>query len=205
MMELKLKRIAKRDTYTIGKLFIDGEVWKPIERFIGYEVSNLGRVRSVDRIVTRSDGKTIKIKGRILRDNVGTNGYSYVICSINGKQHTIYIHKEVASAFIGEPNGLDVDHINSNKIDNRLENLRYLTHFENSSRSNKGRHKDNSMEKNPRTKIVVGYLEGVEIERFDCAKKVSFKYGINYSTLKKHLQKEGIKINGILYQYGIGT
>jgi len=196
-MELRLKRIAKKETYTIGR-----EEWRKTSISPFYEVSNMGRARSLDRTIVRSDGVVVRYKGKILKPNIGTNGYKYINCAVDGKHITVYLHKEIARVFIGDPNGLDVDHINSVKTDNRIENLRYLSHFENSSRANKGRHRDHSLEKNTRAKTVVGCLNGKEYERFDCAKKITIKYGVNYSTLRRKLQTGGIVINGINYSYG---
>ena len=179
----------------------ENEEWRSFSCSDDYEISNYGRVKSLSRTIIRSDGNIQKIKERILRQGIGTTGYHYVICCIDGKHKTVYIHQELMLAFVGKPNGFDVDHINSVKTDNRLCNLRYLTHFENSSRANKGKHKDNSMEKNPRTKSVVGYLNGKVVESFDCAKKISLKYGINYSTLRSRLQNNSLIINGVNYFY----
>ena len=178
------------------------EEWRKLSRCNDYEVSSLGRIRSLDRTISCKNGVKRNIIGRILKQGISTNGYKYVICRINGKSVTIYTHQEVARAFIGNPCGLDVDHINSIKTDNRFENLRYLTHFENSSRANKGKHRDNGMEKNSKAKLVIGHKDGIEIERFDCAKKISIKYGVGYSKLRYHLQRGGIEINNIKYRYG---
>lgn len=199
-MEIRLKRITDERWYSLEDL--PNEEWRDMSYSPYYKISNYGRVKSIERIIVRSDGYTKSINERILRPNIGTSGYLYVNCSKKGKNKTIYIHQAVALAFIGEPNGMDVDHINSIKTDNRLENLRYLSHFENSSRANTGRHKNNSMEKNPRAKHVIGYLDNKEVEHFDCAKKLTKKYGVHYSSLRRYLQNGGLTINGIFYCYG---
>ena len=178
-------------------------MWKYIKNFEGlYQISTEGVIRSLDRIVKTKKGKRT-YKGTVLKPNVGTNGYYYVGLSKNGKSKTYYIHKVVTDTFLENPNNLsDVDHINGNKLDNRLENLQYLSHFDNSSKSNKGVcRKSNKMEKNPKAKNVVGVKDGVIVERFDCAKKITLKYGINYSTLRKQLQNNNCIINDIQYYY----
>lgn len=80
-----------------------------------------------DYIITR-DGNVISPSGKVLNARVSKNGYLRVI--INGKDY--YIHRLVANAFIpNEDNKLELDHINGNKKDNRVENLRWVTRVEN--------------------------------------------------------------------------
>ena len=181
------------------------EIWKDIKGYEGlYQASSLGKIRSLDRIITTKKGK-IFYKGRILRDSLGTNGYKHVVLSKNGDRNTKYIHNLVASTFLDVIDGYNVDHINSIKTDNRLENLRYITHFENSSRANKGRYKCNSMEKNPKSKNVYGIDNGEIVKKYDCAKKFCMDIGMNYSTFKRRMQNGGITINNIHYIYGVKT
>ncbi len=186
---------------------IKKNMWKFIKGLKNcYQVSTNGEVRSVDRTIKTKRGLW-KYKGKIISQNIGTNGYYYVNLSVEGKHKTYYIHRLVAETFLDNTDNLsDVDHINENKLDNRLENLRYLTHFDNSSRSNKGKcRRDMSLEKNPKAKKVIGFKDGKIVEKYDCAIKVSNKYNINYSTLKRQLQNNNCIINGIEFYYEINT
>lgn len=180
-------------------------MWKGIKNFENYyQISTKGIVRSIDRRVKTAKGYRF-YKGRVLEPNIGTNGYYYVILSKPGVSKTAYIHKLVADAYLENPNSLsDVDHINENKLDNRLENLRYLSHCNNAYRSNKGVDRyDKHLEHNPKAKKVIGTKDGKVIETIDCAKKMVDKYGINYSTLRKQLQNDNCIINGVKYYYEI--
>ena len=104
------------------------EVWKPVVGWENaYEVSNLGRLRSIDRIVF---GK--HLKGKILQECTDQQGYSTVILSYCGHRHSTRRHRLVAEAFIPNPERKrDVNHLNGNKSDNRVENLEWTTHREN--------------------------------------------------------------------------
>lgn len=104
------------------------EEWQDIEGFIGlYQVSNLGRVRSLDR----NDSAGRPRKGRVLRP--GTNfGYPFVNLSKNSENHVVRVHSLVAEAFLGpRPDGYQVNHKDCNKTNNRADNLEYVTHAEN--------------------------------------------------------------------------
>ncbi len=118
------------------------EIWLPIEGFPRYEVSNMGRVRSN----CCKDGRKKKF---IIKPSLKANGYYSVklfdIVPEIGKvkiKH-VSVHRLVARAFLGEcKKGLVVDHISGNRLDNRLENLRYASPSENQANKHTERFKD---------------------------------------------------------------
>jgi hypothetical protein len=113
------------------------ENWKQIEGFKNYMVSDLGNVKSVDHetfgsATNQHVSYTRKFKGRLLKPGKNSAGYFVVRLSNEGKLKLFNIHKLVAHAFLGPcPEGKEVDHRNGNQLDNRSENLQYLTHKEN--------------------------------------------------------------------------
>lgn len=104
------------------------EEWRPVPAFEAwYEVSSLGRVRRIKQAC----GTTI---GKVLRPGRNRLGYPYVVLSREGRVTTHTVHKFVAGAFLGpRPDGLDVNHIDGDKANNRAENLEYCTRAANLS------------------------------------------------------------------------
>lgn len=111
------------------------EEWKDIPGYEGYyQVSNLGRVKSLSRKVfinqhTRLMPEIIKIPQKH-----STGNYQSVVLSKHGKKTTRLIHRLVAKAFIPNPNNKpEVDHIDGNQTNNKATNLRWVTHKENTN------------------------------------------------------------------------
>ena len=116
------------------------EEWRPIKGYEGlYEVSNLGRVKSLERYDTLGRKK----KEKILSSKYNKYGYLRVTLYKNGIGKDFFIHRLVAEAFIPNPeNKPQIDHINTIRTDNRDKNLRWVTQKEN--RNNELTKKHNS-------------------------------------------------------------
>lgn len=110
------------------------EIWKDIEFYGGYyQVSNLGRVKSLRREIICRDGKVKTLKGRILSLKAKCNsGYVRVSLIKDGEVEKKLVHRLVATTFIQtEDSTLPVNHKNFDKSDNRAENLEFTTTKEN--------------------------------------------------------------------------
>lgn len=110
------------------------EIWKPVPGFPYYEASNHGRIRSVDRFVRNKWGSFTKRCGQILK-LTPHRGYFSIRLSNGERIINFGVHQVIAMAFHGlPPFGMVIDHVNTNKIDNRPENLEYVTNSENVKR-----------------------------------------------------------------------
>jgi len=105
------------------------EQWRQVVGWPAYEVSNCGNVR-------RIAGQRVPRNGRQRRPKLCKNGYLSValwskIGVLNDKPKHCLVHRLVAAAFLGEAKGRDVNHLNANRADNRVENLEYVTKLQN--------------------------------------------------------------------------
>ena len=113
------------------------EIWKDIPECKGYQVSNIGRIRSVDRVLYAINrwGKLTprRYKGKIISTHAYPNGYKSFVYQKHGKVvKNLLIHRLVAFAFVpGYFEGAVVNHKDENKGNNRVDNLEWITDREN--------------------------------------------------------------------------
>jgi hypothetical protein len=112
---------------------MDAETWLPVVNYAGlYEVSDLGRVRSVPRVVMRKNGIPNTVSGRIRVQVPLKNGYLSVTLCKKGVRKTWNAHQLVAEAFFGPaPKGMEILHGKRGKHDNSTSNLSYGTRSQN--------------------------------------------------------------------------
>lgn len=130
-------------------LFVEGEEWRNIPDFPGYQVSNYGRVKSLERISPRFDTvrkvhRPIKIKEKIRKQyfmpdrSTDSGRYSAAVTSlsIDGMVKTMRIHTLVMLSFVGpRPENMECCHFDGNPLNNRLDNLRWGTSKDNKADS----------------------------------------------------------------------
>jgi hypothetical protein len=104
----------------------NAERWRAVVGFEGlYEVSDFGRVRSLDRVVKRGVAECL-LRGMILKQVRLPSGYLRCTLSADGRPSYCYVHRMVATTFLGEPDtGFQVCHYDGDCGNNRLSNLRW--------------------------------------------------------------------------------
>lgn len=107
-------------------------MYKAIKGYEGiYEINELGKIRSVDRIVERKDGSTRKRKGKELKPSMDQGGYAGVHLNKNGISKRRRVHRLVAETFLSNPDNLpEIHHKNHDRKDNRMENLKWVSRSE---------------------------------------------------------------------------
>lgn len=113
-----------------------GEIWKKVNGVENYEVSNTGKVKRLDTIVTRSDGQSYVLLGRILKQENLKRGYKRITFCNNNITSRMSVHRIVAINFIDNPDNKPcVNHIDGNTSNNTVENLEWCTYSENEKHS----------------------------------------------------------------------
>lgn len=114
------------------------EIWKDIKGYEGlYQVSNLGRVKSLDKIIVTIDRKNRCQKEKILKLQISKYGYNVITLWNNNISKQFKVHRLVAIAFIPNPNNLpQINHIDEDKLNNKIDNLEWCTALENNHHSN---------------------------------------------------------------------
>lgn len=175
------------------------EVWKEV--FDGkYQVSNKGRVKSMNYKCT---GKV-----RILKMTKDHKGYNRLTMRVNGKPKTIKAHRLVAQAFIPNPeNKPQVNHMDGNKTNNLVQNLEWVTNYENAQHAlktglyiptNSGKKYE---EVSQARAIIMIDLEGNFIKEYGCIKRAADENNIWQSNICRCLTGKRKTSGGYKWEY----
>ena len=176
------------------------ETWKDIKGYEGlYQVSNIGRVKSLERETFRKDGKKLPLKERILKLRPNKDGYLRVqLCNGSGKTKNFFVHRLVCEAFHENPkNKPCVNHINEDKSDNRACNLEWCTHKEN---NNHGTH--NARAAKTKSKPVGQYTtDGKLIKIWQSTNEVERQLGFSHSYISATARGKHKLAYGYVWKY----
>lgn len=191
---------------------MEEEIWRDIPGYEGlYQASNLGRVRSLDRLVQHNYGDTAVKKGKILTPRHGRGQVTFIK---DGVRSYPLVSRLVYSAFNGPiPEGMQVNHISEDFTDDRLENLNLMTPKENTnwgtgierrakrlSNRMKGQH---LYDKNPNSKAVMEYnKDDVPVRVWFTIKAAAEYHSKDYTTIMKNLEGKSKSLrNGTYFKY----
>lgn len=113
------------------------EIWRDIPEYEGkYMVSNLGRIKSLSRMVWSTNNRQYIKPEQIMRPKTTAYGYYYLNLRKNGKSVGYFVHRLVAMAFLPKvPNKDYIDHLDGDKTNNCVDNLEWVTIAENNQRA----------------------------------------------------------------------
>ncbi len=159
------------------------EIWKDVKNYEGlYELSNFGKVRTVERIVLRKSklGKltNFKINSKIKIANLSKGGYLTIAIVKENKTITTYLHRIIAEVFVEKekPNYNVVNHINGIKTDNRIENLEWTSSSQNNI------HALDNFLRETRKNISIEFIEKVKELRNNGFKNYEIANQLNSTT-----------------------
>lgn len=173
----------------------ENEIWKDISGYAGlYQVSNLGRVRSLDRTILKRNGVTHRCKGKVLSPMI--DKYGYETFQLGRKNHA-KTHRLVAIAFVNNPNPSEynvVNHKDENTLNNHADNLEWCSQAYNMRYSQiQEKHKIKS------SKRVGQYLDGMLVKTYNSLCEVA-RNGFNKWNVWVSI-KQGKKVNGYTFSY----
>lgn len=169
------------------------EQWQPIRGYEeSYEVSDQGRVRSVDRV----DGQGRHRRGKVL--HLYQDRYGYLMADLwrDGSNRACLVHRLAALAFLmTSSESLEVNHRNGHKTDNRVANLEWVTHHDNML------HGFLVLKHQAAPKSVIGVsLDGIITLRFTSTREAG-RQGFNQSTVSRCCRGQRHSHKGYRWHY----
>ena len=180
------------------------EIWRDIPEFKGYyQASNLGRIKSLFRIVYTARRRIYVFDSRILKQKTDAYGYSVVNLSVDGVAKTRKVHRLVWSAFNGDiPKGMVINHINEIKTDNNLENLNLMSVKENNCWGTRIQRVSERQTNGKKSKPLNQFsLDGSFIKYFPSAGEVERQLGFGRSNISNCCNGKYKQAYGYTWQY----
>ena len=180
------------------------ELWKDIEGYEGlYQVSNTGKVKSLERKVKKWDGERT-IPERILKPKVSKSGYIDVTLCKNNTHQTFRLHRLVAQAWVPNPhNYTDVNHIDECKTSNNAANLEWCNASYNCNFGGRNERLSKSMTNRVKqSKPIVQYtLDGIVVAEYPSTHEVERQTGFNNANIGKCCNGTYKQCYGYVWKY----
>ena len=185
------------------------EEWKDIKDYEGlYQVSNLGRVKSLGHYAKHHNGGVQFIKGKILKDTESGFGYRKVSLCKDGVAKSVSLHSLIARTFIPNPDNLpEVNHINECKWDNAVWNLEWCTVEYNRSYGNRNNKTKQTQQRKYGKPVLQYTLDGQFVAEYSCLREAERQTGIskqNITACCKGVDYQGFNIKqagGYIWEY----
>ena len=166
------------------------EIWKDIEGYPNYQISTMGRVRSLGNNKTR--------KEKILKSCKLNNGYLIVNLYKEGKVKKHTIHRLVAQTFLDNPNNLpEVNHKDEDKTNNRVENLEWCTQQYNTNYGTRNKR----IAKTKSIPILQFSKSGKLVKKWDCSMDIERELGFNHSNICMCCNGKRKSVGGYKWRY----
>lgn len=174
------------------------EIWKNINGYEGlYQVSNLGRIKSLERMVKSNNNNYRIVKEKILKQNQDKNGYYVISLNKNNKSKKYIVHRLVAQTFIPNPNNYPVvNHKDENKKNNCVENLEWCTIYYNNIYG----HRIEKAKKKIGIPLKQCDLFGNIINKWNNAAEVYNVLGYDISSIRKCCNKKRLTAYGFKWE-----
>lgn len=189
----------------INSIRLDGEEWKQV---VGWEdfymVSSYGRFLSLPRNVKRAYDRIETSKHKLLKYHLAGRGYAAICLCVDGRKERRYIHRMVAEAFLkNKDNKPQIDHIDGDKLNNKVSNLRWCTNSENQINPITSKKKSFSRSGKEYPKLfvpIVAIDEEKNVVHFKSFKEAK-RYGFDKSNIHKVLKGGKNRYKGYRWMY----
>ncbi len=171
------------------------EIWKNIKGYEElYQVSDLGRIKSLEKQIVRNNGRKQTFKEKILKAGLSRNGYLTVMLFKNKKGKTYTVHSLVAKNFIANDNNYKcINHKDENKLNNCVDNLEWCTYKYNNTYNDKMAFK--------RKKILQYSKDNEFIKEWDGIVRIQEELNINRNNISSVCKGKRKTAGGYIWKY----
>ena len=172
------------------------ETWIDVKGYEGYyQISTMGRVKSLERTVIGKDGRRYSIEGQMMKNQKDKKGYEVVVFRKNGSVKSQKVHRLVASAFIKNiKNKPQVNHIDEVKTNNNVNNLEWVTAKENT-------HHGTKIARTSKPVVQIEEKTQKVIKTFPSVSSASKELGFSAGNIAQCARGERPRMYGYIWKY----